>query len=276
MDVCRECYVLSGRGLCDGLITRPEDSYRLWCVVVCDLETSWMSWPWPTGGWGGGEGCRAKTNKQTVHTECSLFDDPLSVWKYTVSVVGWLMIIKSEGFRSKFSTRILTSLRWRQYRSWGSGGPPEESVNIAYVSVEIPTGHITNMRVGLHHYTFLLHLLLSAPLLLLHIQPKCTWVCGRLVCRSLTCIPDGHLQSDIYQMIYWYSWFSWWWALGCSKLVQKWNKHTKKCVKLVINTNYTGTSFSEQNYFPFCPSFHPKAAYSFMHSFIHSLVTHSV
>jgi len=31
---------LSGRGLCDELITRPEESYRLWCVVVCDLETS--------------------------------------------------------------------------------------------------------------------------------------------------------------------------------------------------------------------------------------------
>jgi hypothetical protein len=33
MDVCRECCVLSGRGLCDGLITRPEESYRLWRVV---------------------------------------------------------------------------------------------------------------------------------------------------------------------------------------------------------------------------------------------------
>jgi len=32
--------VLSGRGLCDELITRPEESYRLWCVVMCDLETS--------------------------------------------------------------------------------------------------------------------------------------------------------------------------------------------------------------------------------------------
>jgi len=29
MDVCVECCVLSGRGLCDGLITRPEESYRL-------------------------------------------------------------------------------------------------------------------------------------------------------------------------------------------------------------------------------------------------------
>ena len=32
VDVCRECCVLSGRGLCDGLITRPEDLYRVWCV----------------------------------------------------------------------------------------------------------------------------------------------------------------------------------------------------------------------------------------------------
>jgi len=38
MSVCFECCVLSGRGLCDGLITCPEESYRLWCVVVCDLE----------------------------------------------------------------------------------------------------------------------------------------------------------------------------------------------------------------------------------------------
>ena len=36
--VCCECRVLSGRGLCDELITRPEESYRLCCVVVCDLE----------------------------------------------------------------------------------------------------------------------------------------------------------------------------------------------------------------------------------------------
>jgi hypothetical protein len=32
--------VLSGRGLCDELITRPEESYWLWHVVVCDQETS--------------------------------------------------------------------------------------------------------------------------------------------------------------------------------------------------------------------------------------------
>jgi hypothetical protein len=31
--------VLSGRGLCDELITHPEESYRLW-RVVCDQETA--------------------------------------------------------------------------------------------------------------------------------------------------------------------------------------------------------------------------------------------
>jgi len=30
--------VLSGRGLCDELNTRPKDSYRRLCVVVCGLE----------------------------------------------------------------------------------------------------------------------------------------------------------------------------------------------------------------------------------------------
>ena len=35
-DCCR------GRDLCDWPITRPEESYRLCCVIVCDLETSRM------------------------------------------------------------------------------------------------------------------------------------------------------------------------------------------------------------------------------------------
>ena len=59
LDVCRGCCVLSGRGLCGELVTRPEASYRLWYVVVCDIETSLMRRPWPTGS------CRPK-NKQTI------------------------------------------------------------------------------------------------------------------------------------------------------------------------------------------------------------------
>jgi len=62
MSVCCECCMLSGRGLCDELITRPEESYRLWCVV-CDLETSWIRRPGPT--WG----CRAKRKKTTTKVQ---------------------------------------------------------------------------------------------------------------------------------------------------------------------------------------------------------------
>jgi hypothetical protein len=38
--------VLSGSGPCDELITRPEESYRMCCVVVYDLETSRMGAPY--------------------------------------------------------------------------------------------------------------------------------------------------------------------------------------------------------------------------------------
>jgi hypothetical protein len=50
MFVCCECCVLSGRGLCDGLIIRPGESYRLWRVVVFDQETSHARRLWPARG----------------------------------------------------------------------------------------------------------------------------------------------------------------------------------------------------------------------------------
>jgi hypothetical protein len=46
---CKNC-MLSGRGLCIGLITCPEESYRVWCVSECDGEASILRRPWPTGG----------------------------------------------------------------------------------------------------------------------------------------------------------------------------------------------------------------------------------
>jgi hypothetical protein len=45
MSICFKRCVLWGRDLCFGLIPRPEESYRLWWVVACDLETSWMRRP---------------------------------------------------------------------------------------------------------------------------------------------------------------------------------------------------------------------------------------
>ena len=64
MFVCCECCVLSGRGLCDGLITRPGESYRLWRVFVCDQETSKTRNIKPaTGLWKMGCNARKTNNK---------------------------------------------------------------------------------------------------------------------------------------------------------------------------------------------------------------------
>jgi len=69
-----ECCALSGRSPCIGPITCPEESYRLWCVVRCDLETSWMRKPWPTGG---GGVCWAKIKKYVhyiyIYISCFAF-----------------------------------------------------------------------------------------------------------------------------------------------------------------------------------------------------------
>jgi hypothetical protein len=48
MSVSCEYYVLSSRSLCVGLITRPEESYRVWCVWVwlwiLDNEEALAQW----------------------------------------------------------------------------------------------------------------------------------------------------------------------------------------------------------------------------------------
>jgi len=59
MFVCCERCVLSRRGICDELITRPEESYRLWRVVVCDLVN--LMNEEALAHWGG---CCAKRKKE--------------------------------------------------------------------------------------------------------------------------------------------------------------------------------------------------------------------
>jgi len=68
--------VLSGRGLCDGLITCPEESYRIWRVVVCDQETSnsrrlkHPTWLWKIQTqWVVAPGKRTTANKYTTQIE---------------------------------------------------------------------------------------------------------------------------------------------------------------------------------------------------------------
>jgi len=104
-SVCCEYCVLSGRGLCDELITRPEEFYRLWCVVVCDLENSWMRRPWPTGG------CRAK-NKQT--NKKSVILNP---WKIDVMDLKNSPILQPLWTKSTRPKRLLLASLFRLYGS---------------------------------------------------------------------------------------------------------------------------------------------------------------
>jgi hypothetical protein len=65
MFVSRECCVFVGRGLCDGSIPRPEESYWTWRVIVCDLQTSSIRRPWPALG------CCAR-KKSLMRNTCSV------------------------------------------------------------------------------------------------------------------------------------------------------------------------------------------------------------
>jgi len=55
-----ECCVLSDRGLCVGVITRPQSPTDCG-VSECDRETSIMRRPWPTGG------CCAVVKKKYIY-----------------------------------------------------------------------------------------------------------------------------------------------------------------------------------------------------------------
>ena len=46
---CR-CLLSSGRCVFGGPIIHPEESYRLWCLIMCDLKTSVVSKSWPALG----------------------------------------------------------------------------------------------------------------------------------------------------------------------------------------------------------------------------------
>jgi len=55
--------VLSGRSLCDELITLPEESFRLLCVVVCDLSRNHVNEE-ALAHWGLSRQKERKKNKQ--------------------------------------------------------------------------------------------------------------------------------------------------------------------------------------------------------------------
>jgi hypothetical protein len=63
-------YVLPSRGIFDELITRPEESYRLWHVVVCNQETSWYEEQIAHAG------LQSQRNKQQLYIHYTVSPNP--------------------------------------------------------------------------------------------------------------------------------------------------------------------------------------------------------
>ena len=120
---------LSGRGLCDELIPRPEESYLLWCVVVCDLETSWMRRPWPTGG------CCVKKNHVCL---LSLLITSISEMFRTITGVRIASIISEISFATR-RCGLSSGVRYFVFKcypsccSWWVGGHNDFYSEMCYV-----------------------------------------------------------------------------------------------------------------------------------------------
>ena len=74
--------MLSGRGLCDELITRPEEFYRLCCIVVCDLEISRMGAPYIY------DIRSLRVNDDDTTTDRSVMKTKVEFWNYVCCMPG--------------------------------------------------------------------------------------------------------------------------------------------------------------------------------------------
>jgi hypothetical protein len=102
MSVCCECCVLSGRGLCDGLITRPEESYRVWCVQLSVIvKPRKMRRPRPP------RGCSAIEKNNSTH---SFLTSKLDGLDWSTSLSG--RCNSSKGFRYPLERRLIGPKSW--------------------------------------------------------------------------------------------------------------------------------------------------------------------
>ena len=58
----------------------------------------------------------------------------------------------------------------------------------------------------------------------LHVSSKLVLIISSINCINTT-YDMSPTHSDMYQRLYWYNWYSWWWARGCSKHVENWNTY---------------------------------------------------
>ena len=76
-----ECCVLSDRGFCGGPISRPEEFYWLWCVIVSDVGTSGLRWLRHTCG------CCARDRESFVHVFCLVQASTKILYTFLISLL---------------------------------------------------------------------------------------------------------------------------------------------------------------------------------------------
>ena len=151
MFVCLDCCVLPGRGLCHELITRPEESCRMWCVVVCDVETSWMRRPWPT------EGCRAKKVAQeffrqpfTAESGVQCQANPRGICRGKSRNGTWCPRGYSVFHSKHYSTRTTSSLLHITYKFKALWNNTNLFLNLIFM-----TRHYTYIRLDIYIYIYI-------------------------------------------------------------------------------------------------------------------------
>ena len=85
MSLSCECCALLGRGLWNEPIPCPGESYRLWCVLVCDLKTSTMRRPWPALGCCAREQWVHKTFIYHINAYFSRFELIQRAWSHMIT-----------------------------------------------------------------------------------------------------------------------------------------------------------------------------------------------
>jgi hypothetical protein len=88
MSVCCECCVLSGRGLCDGLITRPGKSYRRALCLSVIVKPRKIRRPRPLSHWKNNNGTNnyisSSTSGSNSSSSVTMFFAPLyPIWGHT-------------------------------------------------------------------------------------------------------------------------------------------------------------------------------------------------
>jgi hypothetical protein len=108
--------VLSCRGLCDGLITRPEESYRLWRVVACDQETSRMRRLKPaTGLWKIQPQWVVTPGKQTSNKRYTLWLPPYVILSLLLLSISYVHASSSVICSYRLQNHILPWVRDNKY-----------------------------------------------------------------------------------------------------------------------------------------------------------------